>query len=133
MHVRINPATVVAPLGRYSHGVEVAAGARWLFISGQVVIDAEGNLAEDAAGQFERVFLNIRAILEDAGMGPEDLVKVTTFLTRREDVETYREVRDRLLPVSDMPGGEAAATLIYVAGLAFPEWVVEIEAIAAKA
>ena len=121
-----NPQTVAPPFSRYSHGVEVSAGARWLYISGQVGFTPEGKVAEGAAAQIEQAWRNVLSVLEAAGMGPRDLVKVTTFLINRADLPTARTVRDRMLQ-----GAAPASTLLFVAGLASPEWLVEIEAIAA--
>lgn len=121
-----NPQTVAPPFSRYSHGVEVSAGARWLYISGQVGVTPEGKVAEGAAAQIEQAWRNVLSVLEAAGMGPRDLVKVTTFLISRADLPTARAVRDRMLQ-----GAAPASTLLFVAGLASPEWLVEIEAIAA--
>lgn len=121
-----NPQTVAPPFSRYSHGVEVSAGARWLYISGQVGVTPEGKVAEGAAAQIEQAWRNVLSVLEAAGMGPRDLVKVTTFLIDRAHLPTARTVRDRMLQ-----GAAPASTLLFVAGLASPEWLVEIEAIAA--
>lgn len=121
-----NPQTVAPPFSRYSHGVEVSAGARWLYISGQVGVTPEGKVAEGAAAQIEQAWRNVLSVLEAAAMGPRDLVKVTTFLINRADLPTARTVRDRMLQ-----GAAPASTLLFVAGLASPEWLVEIEAIAA--
>ena len=121
-----NPQTVAPPFSRYSHGVEVSAGARWLYISGQVGVTPEGKVADGAAAQIEQAWRNVLSVLEAAGMGPRDLVKVTTFLINRADLPTARTMRDRMLQ-----GAASASTLLFVAGLASPEWLVEIEAIAA--
>jgi enamine deaminase RidA (YjgF/YER057c/UK114 family) len=59
-------------------------------------------------------------------MGTHNLVKVTTFLINRADLATARAIRERMLQ-----GAEPASTLLFVAGLAGPDWLVEIEAIAA--
>src|SRR5262245_10316668 len=80
-----NPATVAPPVGSYSHAIETPPNARWLTISGQVGVSPDGKVGASAAEQAEQIWKNILAILADAGMGPEDLVKVTTFLTRKED------------------------------------------------
>lgn len=125
---RLNPETVAPPFSPYSLAVEVPAGARTLHISGQVGIDREGRLAEGAEAQIELSLRNVLAIAEAAGMGPADLVKLTVFLTRAEDVPLLRRVRGRVLG-----GAEPASTLLLVSGLASPEWLVEIEAVAAKA
>jgi 2-iminobutanoate/2-iminopropanoate deaminase len=122
-----NPQTVAPPFSRYSHGVEATAGARWLYISGQVGVTPEGKVADGAAAQIEQAWRNVVSVLEAAGMGPRDLVKVTTFLINRDDLPTARTVRDRMLQ-----GAAPASTLLFVAGLASPEWLVEVEAIAAR-
>ena len=124
-----NPKTVAPPFAHYSHGVEAPASARWLHISGQVGVKPDGSLAEGAEAQIEQTWRNIFAILEAAGMTKRDLVKVTAFLTLdAADVSLSRQVRDRMLE-----GAEPAHTLVFVARLANPEWLVEIEATAAAA
>jgi enamine deaminase RidA (YjgF/YER057c/UK114 family) len=123
---RHNPKAVAAPFSRYSHGVETPDNARWLHISGQVGVAPDGKVLDGAEAQIEQAWRNVLSVLKAAGMGPRDLVKVTTFLTDRADLATARAVRERMLE-----GAEPASTLIFVAGLASPDWLVEIEAIAA--
>jgi enamine deaminase RidA (YjgF/YER057c/UK114 family) len=127
MHKHHKPAGIAAPFSRYSHGVETTDSARWLAVSGQVGVDAEGRLVEGAEAQMEQAWRNIFAVLAAAGMNAHNLVKVTAFLTRREDLAAYREVRDRMLR-----DAEPASTLLFVSGLASPDWLVEIEALAAS-
>jgi enamine deaminase RidA (YjgF/YER057c/UK114 family) len=74
-----SPTTVAPPFSRYSHGIEVPASARWLHISGQVGVAPDGTVRQGAEAQIEQTWRNLLAILESAGMGPRDLVKVTTF------------------------------------------------------
>ncbi|MHA1151229.1 MAG: RidA family protein [Alphaproteobacteria bacterium] len=128
MLAKHNPNTIAAAFSSYSLAVEVPAQARWLHLSGQVGVAPDGGLAQGPEAQMETAFRNILAILNSAGMGPHDLVRVTVFLTRREDVGLYRQVRDRMLA-----GATPASTLLVVSGLADPGWLVEIEAIAAAA
>jgi 2-iminobutanoate/2-iminopropanoate deaminase len=125
---RHNPATVAAPFSRYSHGVEAPDNARWLVISGQVGVTPEGEVLTGAKAQIEQAWRNLVNVLRAAGMGPHDLVKVTIFLTDRTDLQILRDTRDAVLE-----GAAPASTLIYVAGLASPDWLVEIEGIAAAA
>ncbi len=127
MLAKHNPNTIAAAFSSYSLGIEAPAQARWLHVSGQVGVAPDGALAEGPEAQMETAFRNLLAILNSAGMGPHDLVKVTVFLTRPEDVGRYREVRDRMLA-----GATPASTLLVVAALADPGWLVEIEAIAAS-
>ena len=126
MHTRHNPAGVAPPFSSYSHGVTAPAESRWLHISGQVGVRPDGSLAEQPREQLDQTWHNLLAVLADAGMGPRDLVKVTAYLTRPDEVPLYRETRDAMLE-----GAEPASTLVLVAGLAHPDWLVEIEAIAA--
>ncbi len=123
-----NPNTIAAAFSSYSLGVEAPAKARWLHASGQVGVAPDGSLAQGSEAQLETAFRNILAILSSAGMGPHDLVKVTVFLTRSEDVGLYRQVRDRMLA-----GATPASTLVVISALADPGWRVEVEAIAAAA
>ncbi len=123
-----NPSSVAPPLGRYSHGVEVPAGARWLYISGQVGIQPDATLADGIEAQAAQAWANLVAILEAAEMSLADVVKVTSFLTHPDYIQAYRDARDRL-EWSQNP----ASTLLIVAGLARPAMLIEIEAIAAKA
>ncbi|MGF1610228.1 MAG: RidA family protein [Kiloniellales bacterium] len=122
-----NPDGVPPPFSAYSLAIEAPAEARWLHISGQVGVAADGRLAAGARGQMEQCWRNILTILADAKMRPADLVKVTAYLTRSEDIGLYRELRDALLK-----GAKPASTLVVVAGLAHPDWLVEIEAVAAQ-
>jgi 2-iminobutanoate/2-iminopropanoate deaminase len=121
-----NPKAVAPPFSRYSHGVEAPDNARWLYVSGQVGVTPEGKIAQGAEAQIEQAWRNVLSVLAAAGMGARDLVKVTTYLVNRADLATARTTRDRMLQ-----GAEPASTLIFISGLASPEWLVEIEAIAA--
>ena len=120
------PKSVAPPFSPYSHGVEAPAAARWLHVSGQVGVTPEGKVLDGSEAQIEQAWRNVLSVLEAAGMGPRDLVKVTTYLINRADLATARAVRDRMLS-----GAAPASTLLFVAGLASPEWLVEIEAVAA--
>jgi len=126
MHIHRHRVPAVAPpSSRFAHGIEAEGHTRTLYVSGQLGVAPDGALAKSAEAQIERCWLNVLAVLADAGMGPANLVKVTGFLTRREDVRAYRDIRDHLLG-----GIETASTLVIVAGLVLPDALVEIEAIA---
>lgn len=123
-----NPSTIAPPAGIYSHSVAVPPGARWLVTAGQVGVRPDGTTPEGFEAQHEQIWANTLAILADAGMGPEDIVKVTVFSTDPDGVRHLAGPRERLLP----PGHIPASTYIQVAGLARAEWVVEMETIAAR-
>lgn len=127
MHKEYAPNTVAPPFSRYSHGVEAVGAARWLHVSGQVGVGPDGRLAQGATAQMEQAWRNVLAVLSSAGMDAGDLVKVTTYLTRRDDLAVYRKVRDRHLAEA-----KPASTLLIVSGLADPGWLVEVEAVAAR-
>ncbi len=129
MNQIINPKGVHKPLGAYSHGVKVAAGAEWLVMAGQVGVDAKGKLRIGIRAQAEQAFRNILAGLKEAGMGKKDLVKFTIYLTDPRHVEPYRAARKKVIGDATLP----ASTLLIIDGLAAPEMAIEIEAIAAKA
>ena len=128
MHKKHNPASIAAPFSNYAHGVEAAANLRWLHVSGQVGVKPDGSCPADFAGQCEAAWDNLLQVLKAAGMGPADIVKVTTFMTDRNDLAASRPIRERKIE-----GVPVAATLIFVAGLARPDWKIEIECTAAKA
>jgi 2-iminobutanoate/2-iminopropanoate deaminase len=123
-----NPANVAAPTGPFSHGVEVPPNARWLYISGQVGIAPDGKVPADLDGQATQCWRNIKAVLAAAGMGVENLVKCTHFLTRAEDVAAYGKIR-----ASHLGEARPASTLLVISALARPGLLVEVEAVAAKA
>lgn len=121
------PSAVAAPMG-YSHGIEVPAGARLLYIAGQLGADAAGAFPADFAAQTEQAWRNLRAVLAEAGMDFANLVKITTFLTRRQDIPVYREVRSRMLGAI-----KPTSTLLVISALARDEALIEIEGVAAMA
>jgi len=123
----LNPAGIRAPFGRYSHGIETPAGARLVFCSGQLGVRVGDTMPPTVEGQAEVCFQNIKAILAEAGMDLGDIVRLNAYVTNREHMKGYMTVRDRF--VTDPP---PASTLMIVAGFTRSEFLVEVEAIAAK-
>ena len=128
MNRHFNPSTSFPPQAKYSHGVEIPPGARFLYVAGQVGMDQQGKTPEDFESEADNAFANVVRVLADAGMEPSDIVKLNTYMTRPEDIATLGKVR-----VKHFGDHAPAATLIYVAGLAAPIWHLEVEAVAAKA
>lgn len=127
MKTNHNPTTAFHGPGHYSHAVEVQAGARLLFVSGQLPVKPDGSLPEDTEGQCKAAWSNVRSVLEESGFSISDLVKITMFLTNPDDRKTANEVRKNFL------GENApASTGVVITSLADPQWRIEIEAIAAK-
>ena len=124
----LNPETVAAPVGPYSQAALTPGAGQWLHIAGQIGVDEKGNLADGIEGQTEAVWTNIKRILAAAGMTVEHLVKVNSFLVDAAHVAPFGAVRSRFLG-----SARPASTLVVVAALAKPQWLVEVEAIAWKA
>ena len=120
-----NPDTVGPPLGRYSHAVEVPAGAGLLFLSGQVPVARDGSTPATLAEQADQVYANIVAVLAARGVPPSHIIKLTTFLTEDDDDDCVRKARARHL-------GEhrPASTAVFVQRLVDPAWKIEIDAVA---
>ena len=122
------PDTIHPPFSAYSHGAMVEGPARIVFCSGQLGIAADGTIPPDCAGQAKLCFENIRAVLQEAGMDLGDVVRINTYVTGREHLAAYMQVRNALFS-DPLP----ASTLMVVSGFARPEFVVEIETVAAAA
>lgn len=122
-----NPPSVRRPFGNYNHGLLVPPGASLLITSGQLGIGLDEKVPEDVTAQAELCFEAIKAILGDAEMSFADVIRISGFVTKREDFPAYMAVRDRFTldpkPVS---------TLIIVSGFTRPEFLVEVEVTAAK-
>ena len=117
---RLNPNTIAAP-GGYSH---VVRDGNTVWIAGQVARDANGNTVGvgNAEAQVEQVFKNLQAALSSVGCNFNNVVKMNTFMTHREDIPAYRAVRPKYM-TGDLP----ASTLVLCVGLADPDFRVEIE------
>jgi 2-iminobutanoate/2-iminopropanoate deaminase len=125
---RVNPEAVHPPVGTYSHAVRVGtADGTWIYVSGQVALDAEGTLvgAGDLRGQTRQVFENLRAILEANGATFADVVKIGTYLTTLYDLAGMREIRSEYL-TSEPP----ASTAVQVMALVVPDALIEIDLVA---
>ncbi|MFY8155579.1 MAG: RidA family protein [Rhabdaerophilum sp.] len=126
-HQKLNPATIRAPLAAYSHGIAVPPGARLVFASGQLGIGPDDVIPEDVEAQAVLCFENIRAILAEAGMTLQDVVRFNAFVTDRAYFPVYGRVRSRYVS-----GDAFASTLVIVSGFTRPEFKVEVEVTAAR-
>jgi 2-iminobutanoate/2-iminopropanoate deaminase len=119
---------VARQIGTYSDAVLVKPNLRWLMTSGTPGLSETGILPGDITGQAELAWEHIVHMLERAEMTVADVVKVTQYLTRAEDIPAYVKVRKRVL-------GEArpAFMLFVVTQLVRREFLVEVEITAARA
>jgi reactive intermediate/imine deaminase len=125
---RHNPDTVAAPIGTYAHSVRVeTTDGIWIFVSGQIASDPDGALVapNDLPGQTERVFENVKAILEANGASFADVVKLQTYVTTLDGLDEMRQIRSRFL-TAELP----ASTAVQVAALVVPDAVIEVDVVA---
>jgi enamine deaminase RidA (YjgF/YER057c/UK114 family) len=127
---RVNPPKLGTPPG-YSQVVDVRAG-RIIFIAGQTALDQNGELVgkSDFAAQAAQVFQNLTVALQAVGCSANNLVKLTVFLRNMDNLSTYREARNRFFATTTPPAAPAV-TLVEVSRLYGPDFMIEIEAIAA--
>ncbi len=104
-----------------------------IFISGQAALDRDGELVgkDDFATQADQVFRNLSAALLAVGCDASHLVKITVFLRDMTNLAAYRESRNRFFATT-IPPAAPAVTLVEVSKLYGPDFLIEIEAIAAK-
>jgi enamine deaminase RidA (YjgF/YER057c/UK114 family) len=121
------PSGIRTPFAKYSHAVEIKAGARLLLCSGQLGIAVDDHIPESTEAQAILCFEAIGECLAKAGMGFSDLVRINAYVTDRAHMAPYMQVRDRYV---SMPA--PASTLMIVGGFTRPEFTVEVEALAAK-
>ena len=124
----LSPDTLPVPFG-YSHVVDAPAG-RIVFVSGQIPLDATGNLVGegDFAAQVRQVFENLSAALVAAGAAWSDVVKLNYFVRDIGEVAALRAIRDEYVNTEQPP----ASTLVEVSRLFRDDVLVEIEAVAVK-
>lgn len=115
-----------AAVGAYSQGVETEG---FVFTAGQIPLTPEGDLLDGAAVdvQTEQALENVEAVLEEAGLGMDDVVKVTVYLTDIADFEGMNAVYETFFDEEEPPARSAFAVDELPKGVD-----VEIEAIATK-
>jgi len=125
-----NPASVWQVPGAfksiYSHAVEVSGLERLLIVSGQFGVATNGELGADFASQCEQAMDNVEALLAAGRMTTSHVAKITYYVTRAEDFPALVEIRRRRWAWEPAP----AVTAMVVSGLARPEYLIEIEALA---
>jgi enamine deaminase RidA (YjgF/YER057c/UK114 family) len=127
---RVNPPELGVPPG-YSQVVEVRGG-RIIFIAGQTALDRNGDIIGKGnfARQATQVFENLNVALQSVGCTAANLIKLTVFLRSMDDLSAYREARNRFF-ATVTPAAAPAVTLVEVSRLYGPDFLIEIEAIAA--
>ena len=129
MNEFVNPKNSHKPLGAYSHSVRVPRDSDLLIVAGQVGVNAKGQIQPGIRKQAEQAFRNVLAALRANRMNKGDLVRLQVFLTDPRFVDDYRAARKKVIGDDVKP----ASTLLIVDGLASPDLLIEVEAMAAKA
>lgn len=123
----LDPAVLPEATGNYTHGSLVTGAKRVVFVSGQVPWgDADGNVPPDFESQARMTWRNVLAVLAEAGMGVQNLAKVTIYLSDRE----YREANGRIR--AEVLGEHRPALTIIITDIYAEEWLLEIEAVAVE-
>ena len=118
---------IASQVGSYSDAIEVLPDSRWLYVSGTPGLSQTGELPNDIKAQSAIAWENIISILDAGGMSVTDIVKITQYLTRTEDIPDYSKIRKQYL--GDI---KPASTLLITPQLGWPGMLVEVEVIAAK-
>ncbi|MEU4396043.1 RidA family protein [Kribbella sp. NPDC023855] len=122
----LNPPLLPPATGNYTHGVQVDGAERLVFVSGQVPWgDDQGKVPDSFEEQCRMVWRNVLAVLAESGLGVQNLVKVTTYLSDRQHRALNSKIREEIL------GDHAPALTIIICDIYAEEWLLEIEAIAA--
>jgi D-alanyl-D-alanine dipeptidase len=124
---KFNPPDMAAPMSPYSHGVSLPAGARIVQTAGQVGVAADGVVPPTLEGQLEQIWLNTAAILRADGMELSDVVSIRGYLVSRDGVDAYRAAFRKY-----MGDVNPTSTLVVVKELVAPQFLAEIEVVAAK-
>jgi 2-iminobutanoate/2-iminopropanoate deaminase len=118
-----NPDQVHPPIASYTHQVEISAGERLLFLSGQVGRRLDGTVPVDPAEQFEIAIDNLLCNLQAANMQVTDIVKITFYLVKPIDPVKHKEIL-----LFKLQGFQPCMTLLYVPSLVTPDYQIEIDA-----
>ena len=93
----LSPSSIHPPFANYAHGVEVGAGARLVFCSGQLGVGRDGAVPETVEAQARLCFRAISAILGEAGMTLADIVRINAYISAAEYLSGYMRVRDEFV------------------------------------
>lgn len=122
----INPTEgVYSASSEYIHAMEVSGAARLLFVSGTMGLDANGRAPATLEEQLSLIWSNLRRILAEAAMTTDNIIRLTSYLRDATYVEANQNARIRAL------GERRVPTTAIVVETLLPEWLIEIEVIAA--
>ncbi|KOX25527.1 endoribonuclease L-PSP [Saccharothrix sp. NRRL B-16348] len=114
-----------APTADYAHAIEVSGAQRLLFVSGTMGLDPAGVAGATLDEQLTLLWDNLRAILAAADMTVDNVVRLTSYLRDVDYAQANAAARTRAL------GGRVIPTTAIVVQTLSPEWLVELEIVAA--
>jgi len=126
MYKTYKPEGVSDPYGTYVHGIEPPLNSRLVFLSGQIPVRLDGSVPEGMEAQATVCWENIQGILKTAGLDIGNLVRTTQYLIDPTMYPAANKVRARFLG-----DHRTASVAITVPALIEPNWLIEIDAIAA--
>ncbi len=114
--------------GSFAKAIAIQGAGRMVFVSGCVADDSRGGVVGkgDVEAQSRQAFSNMAALLAEAGGSLANVVKLTCFIVPMADYRSYTKVRQELF-APDFP----ASSTVGVNALASPDYLIEIEAVAA--
>ena len=122
----VNPIVGIYPAtSDYVHAMEVTEAKRFLFVSGTMGLDAQGVAPPTLDEQLKLIWDNIRFILAEANMSVDNIMRLTSYLSSRDQVQQNQDARIAAL------GGRRIPTTAIVVTLLAPAWLIEIEIVAA--
>jgi enamine deaminase RidA (YjgF/YER057c/UK114 family) len=127
-----NPPDVLPPVGPLSWGLVVGTPQRLLVISGQVGADTDGRIGADFIEQAVLTWRNVGHVLAAAGMGPGNLIRTGIFLTRHVELTDELVRQFNAVRVGFLGEHRPASTMIVVHALMHPQWLIEIDGLAAQ-
>jgi len=121
--------TVPAPFkDRFSHGKVVPADAQWLFTAGQTGRRIDGTVGVGIQEQADLAMQNLYNIVIAAGMSSDDVIKMTIYYRDPKDLSAIIAARNKHFGADFKP----ASTAVGVSALANPDYLVEVELVAAR-
>lgn len=114
------------PAGGYAQAAQAYGYNRVVWVSGQIPVDAAGNLPTTFAEQARTAWRNLIAQLDNVNLSLDNLAKVTIYLADRKYAMENRVIRQEIL------GDRKVAMTVVIAGIFDENWLLEIEGIAAE-
>ena len=130
----LNPPGLGPAQGLYSQATHVPAGLDTYHIAGQLAVGKDGSLigVGDFEAQFHQVYGNLGDVLKALGEDYDSIIVMHTFMVHSQSIPKFMELRRALFPTIFKGPAYPPNTLLMVDRLVKEEFVIEVEAVAAK-